>query len=60
VTGEFFETFKPGTKPERLFDAAEVENIIELFSSTLTQLEADLQTDKFANYPPGPPVMGLN
>jgi hypothetical protein len=48
----FFETFKPGTKPERLFDAAEVENIITLLSSTLTQLDADLQQpDKFTNYP---------
>jgi hypothetical protein len=47
----FFETFKPGTKPERFFDAADVENIIGLFTTTLTQLEADLQTDKFANYP---------
>jgi hypothetical protein len=47
----FFETFKPGTKPERFFDAADVENIIGLFTTTLTQLEADLQTNKFANYP---------
>jgi hypothetical protein len=48
----FFETFKPGTKPERPFEAVEVENIVNLLSSTLTQLEADLQQpDKFTNYP---------
>jgi hypothetical protein len=47
----FFETFKPGTKPERFFDAAEVDNIVSLLSSTLTQLEADLQTGMFTSYP---------
>jgi hypothetical protein len=51
VDETFFETFKPGTKPERSFTAEEVDNIIGLLSSTLTQLEADLQTDKFGNYP---------
>ncbi|MBW4888387.1 DinB family protein [Mucilaginibacter sp. HMF5004] len=51
VGEEFFNTFKPGTKPERIFDTTEVENIISLFSTTLTQLEADLQTDMFSNYP---------
>lgn len=51
VSDEFFDTFKPGTKPERFFEAAEVEEIFSLFSSTLTLLEADLQTNKFAGYP---------
>ena len=51
VEEDFFETFKPGSKPERFFDAADVEKIIGLLTSTITQLEADLQTDKFANYP---------
>jgi hypothetical protein len=52
VDETFFETFKPGTKPERLFTTAEVEHIVDLLTSTLTQLEADMQQpDKFTNYP---------
>lgn len=51
VGEEFFNTYKPGSKPERFFDAAEFEHIKDLFTSTLTQLEADLKTDMFANYP---------
>jgi len=51
VDEEFFETYKPGTKPERFFDSAEMDKIKQLFSSTVLQLEQDLQTDMFANYP---------
>jgi hypothetical protein len=51
VDEEFFNTYKPGSKPERFLDAAELEKITGLLSSSLTQLEADLKTDKFANYP---------
>jgi hypothetical protein len=51
IVGEdFFNTYKPGTKPEKFLDAAELEKIIGLLSSTITQLEADLKTDMFANY----------
>jgi hypothetical protein len=52
IVGEdFFNTYKPGSKPERFFDAVELEKIIELLSTTITQLEADLKTDIFGNYP---------
>ncbi|WP_121197323.1 DinB family protein [Mucilaginibacter gracilis] len=51
ITDEFFNNYKPGSKPERFFDMAEFDEIKHLFTSTLTQLEAHLQTDMFANYP---------
>lgn len=51
VSEEYFDTYKPGTKPERFFDVTEFEKIKALFTSTLIQLEADLKTDIFANYP---------
>src|ERR1700712_316596 len=43
VSEEFFDTYKPGTKPERFFDVSELETIKELFISTLTQLDTDLK-----------------
>lgn len=51
VDEAFFNRYKSGSKPEQFFDLAEFEKITGLFSSTLTQLEADLDTDMFANYP---------
>ncbi len=51
IDEEFFETFKPGTKPERFFDATDLEKIIGLYTSTLDNFESDLKTDMFANYP---------
>jgi hypothetical protein len=51
VGEEFFDRYKPGSKPEQFLDAAELEKIIGLLSSTITQLGADLETDMFANYP---------
>lgn len=52
IDESFFLTYKPGTKPERLYTAEDLSQIKELFSSTLVQLEADLQTDVFKNYTP--------
>ncbi|MEO6520708.1 MAG: DinB family protein [Mucilaginibacter sp.] len=51
VGEEFFDRYKPGSKPEQFFDAIELEKIIGLLSTTITQLEADLKTDMFGNYP---------
>lgn len=51
VSEEFFETYKPGTKPERFYTADDLNQIKELFFSTLTQFEADRKTDMFDNYP---------
>lgn len=47
----FFDTFKPGTKPERIYTADDLATIKELFTSTISQLAADLQTNMFSNYP---------
>jgi uncharacterized damage-inducible protein DinB len=47
----FFDTYKPGTRPERLYTAADLEQIKSLFISTLDNMETDLQTNRFGNYP---------
>ena len=60
IDEDFFNTYKPGSKPERFLDAAELEKIKGLLSSTITQLEADLQTDMFANYPSWTTRYGVN
>lgn len=52
IDEDFFNTYKSGTKPERLFTADDLAQIKELLSSTLNTLEADLKTGAFANYVP--------
>ena len=42
--------FKSGTKPERSFSEAEIENIKTLLSSTLDQLEEDYNNGIFSGY----------
>ena len=56
----FFDTYKPGTRPERPYTAADLAAIKELFISTLEHLEADLQTDIFKNYIPWATRYGVN
>ncbi|MES2275666.1 MAG: DinB family protein [Bacteroidota bacterium] len=51
IEESFFETYKPGTKPERAYTADDLAQIKELMFSTLDKMEADLQTNMFANYP---------
>jgi hypothetical protein len=52
----FFETYKPGTKPERPYTADDLAQVKELMFSTLDQLETDLQTGMLATTPVGPPA----
>ena len=53
VVGEvFFETYKPGTKPDKFIDEQQIETIKELFISTLDRFEADYENNLFANYTP--------
>lgn len=52
IEERFFMPYQPGTKPDRFIDADEINTIKELFLSTIDLLEADLQTDVFANYTP--------
>jgi hypothetical protein len=49
---EFINTFKSGTKPERTFTEAEIENIKSLLFTTLDQLEDDYNGGIFSNYTP--------
>lgn len=51
ISEDFFETYKPGTKPERLYTADDLAQIKDLMFSTLDKLQADLQTGMFGNYP---------
>jgi hypothetical protein len=50
IDERFVRPYLPGTKPEKFVDANEVELIKASLLSTLDQLEADLKTNKFANY----------
>lgn len=52
VNEDFFEAYKPGSKPEGLTDAAGLATVKALLISTLDQLEQDLTIDKFSNYIP--------
>lgn len=51
IDDAFFETFKPGTKPERFYNAEDLDNIKALLFSLLDQLEIDLKNSIFNNYP---------
>jgi uncharacterized damage-inducible protein DinB len=51
ISEAFFDTYKPGTKPERLYTADDLAQIKDLMFSTLDRLQADMQTDIFNNYP---------
>jgi len=52
IDEDFFETFKSGSKPERFYTADDLKNIEELFTSTLDQLEADMENNIFVKYTP--------
>jgi hypothetical protein len=52
IEDRFITPYLSGTKPEQFISAKEIEIIKELFFSTLDQLEADLQSDRFDNYQP--------
>jgi len=60
IDEDFFNTYRPGTKPERLFTTDDLAQIKDLFSSTLSILEADLKTDTFTNYVPWTTRYGTN
>ena len=46
----FFQSYRPGTKPERFIDSEGVERIKTLLLSTLDELEADYDAGIFKNY----------
>jgi uncharacterized damage-inducible protein DinB len=50
VGEDFWNQFKPGTKPGKPLDAAEIENIKNLLFTTLDQLETDYNNHIFGGY----------
>jgi DinB superfamily len=50
VSDTFFETFKPGTKPDRFFDSNEIDEIKGLLLSTINEFEKDYILKSFENY----------
>jgi hypothetical protein len=52
VSEAFFESYRPGTKPDKFIDAEEIANIKELLFSTLDQFEADTKKGIFVEYNP--------
>jgi hypothetical protein len=50
ISVDFWEKFKPGSKPEATAEATEIENIKSLFLSSIDQLEIDYNTPVFDNY----------
>jgi hypothetical protein len=50
VSEVFFNTFKPGSKPERFIDGEDFEQIKKLMFSTLDLLEKDYADQIFGNY----------
>lgn len=50
VDEQYLAPFRPGTKPERLFDDGEVKTIKEILLSSLDLLEADYNSNIFSNY----------
>ena len=50
VSEGFFHTYKPGTKPEKFIDEAEIAFIKEQLFISLEQLEADLDKGVFVDY----------
>jgi hypothetical protein len=52
VDDEFYQAYKPGTKPAKFVDSKEVEKIKQLSLTTIDQLEKDLQNNLFSGYKP--------
>ena len=52
VTEEFFETYKPGTKPGGFVEADEIAAIKQQMFTTLDQLEVDIEKGIFSTYTP--------
>lgn len=51
ISQEYFDSYKPGTKPEKPVTAEEFEQIKSLLFSSLDVLEQDLEQNIFSNYP---------
>ncbi|MEQ6118638.1 DinB family protein [Reichenbachiella sp. MALMAid0571] len=52
VEDKYFSSYQPSTKPEDFIDSSEIENIKELFITSIETFEKDHKEDLFANYTP--------
>jgi len=50
ISDDFFERFKPGSKPEGIISDDEIAHIKQLLFTTLDQLETDYNKQIFSNY----------
>lgn len=50
ISIEFFNAYKPGSKPERSLTENEIDEVKQLLFSSVDQLENDLKQNKFVNY----------
>jgi hypothetical protein len=50
ISDDFWERFRPGSRPEGTIGASEIENIKRMFLSSIDQLEIDYGTPIFDNY----------
>lgn len=50
IEKQYMLPFKKGTKPEKYFNAEEINTLKELMQSTINQLEEDLSNNKFKSY----------
>jgi hypothetical protein len=60
IREDFFNNFKPGTKPERFFQSDEEDEIKKMLFSSLDILERDYQQNKFDPYNPWVTRTGVN
>src|SRR6185295_12986367 len=60
ISQEFFDKFKPGTKPERFIQIDEEDEIKKMLFTSLDILEKDYQQNKFLSYNPWVTRTGIN
>lgn len=50
ISQEYFDSYKPGSKPERSLSLEEFEKIKQLLFSSVDKLEEDIKSEIFGNY----------
>ena len=60
ISQDFFDNFKPGTKPERFVQSDEEDEIKKMLFTSLDILEKDYQQNKFLSYNPWVTRTGIN
>ena len=60
VSEEFYDKFKPGSRPERFFESDEEDEVKKILFTSLDTLEIDYQKNAFENFIPWTTRMGIN